>query len=75
MHELCGRQLMIVGADGPLAVVEVENGEHRDEVHGGLEVAADAANIAPVAPLSLLLTRHMVLREVVGKDGPALAQH
>ncbi len=53
--ELRGGELGLVGARGPVGVVEVEDGIHLDEVHGGVEVGVDRPHVAPVFRLLLVL--------------------
>ena len=53
--ELGGRELRLVGAHRPVGVVEVEDGVHLDEVHRGLVVGVERADVAPVLGLLLVL--------------------
>jgi hypothetical protein len=66
--ELGGRRVGVQRVDGPVIVVEGEDGVDRDEVHVGLEVGVEAADVAPVAPLPLGLVGHLVGGEVVDED-------
>ncbi len=48
--ELGRRQLGRAGEDGPVAVVQVERRLHGDQVHAGVVVAVERADVAPVTP-------------------------
>src|SRR5262249_53405567 len=41
-------QLRLMGADGPIAVVKVQDGVHFNEVHVGLEIGVEGADVAPI---------------------------
>ncbi len=73
-HHLGGRQRVVGGVDGPLVVVEVEDGLHRHQVHVRLEVGVERAHVPPVGPVPLGGARHLVLGEVVDV-GRALTHH
>ena len=47
-HELCRRILALVGADGPVLIVEIEDGRDRDQIHVGFVVGFERADVAPV---------------------------
>ena len=61
--ELGWRVLALVGADGPVAVIEVEDGRYGHQVHVGLVVGLDRPDVAPVFGFLPVL-----VDEVVGKD-------
>ncbi len=60
--ELGGRVLVGAGAHGPGLVVEVEGGGDAGDVHVGLVVGLEGADVAPVEGLLLVL-----VDEVVGR--------
>ncbi len=64
--ELGGRELRLVGAQGPLRVVEVEDGIDLHEVHGRLVVGVERPDISPV-----LGSLPVLVPEDVGVDGLA----
>ena len=64
-HELGRGQLGRAGEDGPVGVVEVERRLHGDQVHAGLVVAVEGADVAPVTPLYSGATGHVIGVEVV----------
>src|SRR5580658_9054537 len=61
--ELGRRVLALVGADGPVVVVEVEDRGDGDDIHVGFVVGLERAHIAPVESFFLVL-----VEEVVGED-------
>ena len=63
--ELGRRQRIGPREDRPLAVVEVELGLDRDEVHVRVVEGVERADVAPVAALDLARPRDLVAREVV----------
>jgi len=74
VHELGGRELLLVGPDAPVGVVEVERGDDAGEVDVGLPVGVDGADVAPVGRRAGLAL-DAALGEAVGVDrGPLLDQ-
>src|SRR5271170_4149494 len=61
--ELGGRVLLLVSADGPVVIVEIEDGGDGDDIHVGFVVGLERAYVAPVESLLLVF-----IDEVVGED-------
>ena len=59
----------LIGVDRPVAVVEVEDWIDGDQVHAGLIVGVERADVAPVGPLLAVL-----VAERIGEDA-GVAEH
>ena len=66
--ELHRRVLQQRRADRPGVVVEIEQRRDAAQVHVGVEVRVDGADVAPVAALAIALAGDGVVEEVVGVD-------
>lgn len=62
--------LALMGADGPLFIVEVENRRDGDDVHIGFVVSLDRANVAPIQSFLLVLVDEVVGIDAVVVDHP-----
>jgi hypothetical protein len=69
--ELGRRQLLLVGPDRPVVVVEIEFRRDLGQFHVGLPVGVDGAGIAPVGNFGAVHADARV-REVVGEHAIAL---
>ena len=72
--ELGRGQRELQAVDRPLVVVEVEGRHRQEQVHVGLVVGVDRADVAPVAPLVLELAGDLVGGEVVEVRDPGLGE-
>ena len=54
-HELGRRRLRLIGAQRPLRIVQVELGIDLAQIHAGLEVGVERADVAPVLRRLLVL--------------------
>ena len=64
-RDLRRRQRRMARVHRPLVVVEVEHRHGREQVHVGVVVRVERADVTPVALLALVLAGHDVRREVV----------
>ena len=48
VHELCRRRDLAIGPDRPLAVVEIERGNHVGQIDIRLPVGVERADVAPI---------------------------
>src|SRR5579871_78754 len=60
--------LSLVGADGPVIVVEVEDGGDRDDVHVGFVVSLEGAYVPPIESFLLVFVDEVVAVDAVVGD-------
>src|SRR5665647_3190899 len=68
--ELGRRIVAVVGVDRPFVVVEVEHGMDRDEVHLGVVVGVDGADVTPVAVVAFAGAGDRVVLDVIDVGQP-----
>ena len=70
VHELRRRVRRLIGVDRPVPVVEVQDRVDLDQVHAGLEIGVERADVAPVGGALAVL-----VAERVGQDPRAARDH
>jgi hypothetical protein len=69
--ELGRRQLLLIGPDGPVVVVEAQRRRDADQLQVGLPEGIDGADVAPVGLLAALRIAERIGDDAVAPDDAA----